>query len=94
MAVEKALAALDLPGRDERARRKTLSRVVGVLGEALGWPDAVRYDQGVLVLSPDLRWHLHRPAPAQAELFCEGRYDPWITEWRDEHGPLRWVDWD
>ncbi|SMB82029.1 hypothetical protein SAMN00790413_04819 [Deinococcus hopiensis KR-140] len=88
---ERVQDALDLPGRDENARRKALSRVVGDLRDALGWPGAVQTGDGLLRLSTDLTWVLHTPGPEQAESFCEGRLDPWLENWRLHHAPLSTV---
>lgn len=85
---ERVQDALDLPGRDENARRKALSRVVGDLREVLGWPGSVLTGDGLLRLSTELSWVLHTPAPEQAEWFCEGRVDPWVEDWRLQHAPL------
>jgi len=86
VTAERALEALELPGKDVRARKKALSKVVGELREVLGWPDAVRTVDGLLCLSDDVTWaDLHLPPPERADLFCEGLVDPWIEEWKVEH---------
>lgn len=85
---ERLQDALDLPGRDENARRKELSRAVVALRGVLGWPGAVLANGNTVSLSGELRWTLRSPPPERADLFCEGRLDPWVLEWRVEHLPL------
>ncbi|MBZ9712816.1 hypothetical protein [Deinococcus multiflagellatus] len=82
---ERALDALDLPGRTPDARRKALSAAVAELREVLGWPESVAVQGGVLALSEEPVWlEPEYPAPGREDLFCEGRYDPWVLEWRSE----------
>ncbi|WP_221090624.1 hypothetical protein [Deinococcus aquaedulcis] len=82
---ERALDALDLPGRTPDARRKALSAAVAELREVLGWPESVAVQGGVLALSEEPVWlEPDYPAPGREDLFCEGRYDPWVLEWRSE----------
>lgn len=88
VSAERALDALDLPGRTPRARRQELSRTVRELWEVLGWRGGVSSAHGLLRLSPDVRWHLVLPPPAHTDTFCEGRLDPWIVDWRNEQAVL------
>ncbi|WP_264777964.1 tetratricopeptide repeat protein [Deinococcus aetherius] len=86
---ELALEALDLPGTGPDARRKELSRTLGELRDALGWPGAVTTDGQVIRLAPEPRWlPLELPPPERADVFCEGRLDEWVLDWRNEHGAL------
>ncbi|MVN85550.1 hypothetical protein GO986_02085 [Deinococcus sp. HMF7620] len=86
---ERALDALDLPGRTPDARRKALSTAAAELREVLGWPDSVQVSGGVLALSEEPVWlDPIYPEPGREDLFCEGRYDPWIVDWRAEQGVL------
>lgn len=85
---ERVQDALDLPGRDENARRKELSRVVGTLREVLGWPESVVTEGGMIGLSAEVEWRLHLPPPERADLFCEGRADRWVNDWRVDNAPL------
>jgi tetratricopeptide (TPR) repeat protein len=83
---ERLLDALDLPGTDLRARKKALSKVVNELRQILGWPGAVLSRDGLVELSRDVHWApLELPGGHRIDLFCEGRADPWVTEWRSEH---------
>jgi len=86
---ERLQDALDLPGRDENARRKELSRAVVALRAVLGWPGAVLATGNTIRLSDELRWTLRLPPPQRADLFCEGRFDRWVQEWRTEQLALR-----
>ncbi|ALW88499.1 hypothetical protein [Deinococcus actinosclerus] len=82
---ERALDALDLPGKTPTARRKALSAAVAALRELLGWPGALTVDGGVLRLSDAPRWEEPTlPGPGREDFFCEGRFDPWVLEWREE----------
>ncbi|GGL06434.1 hypothetical protein [Deinococcus radiotolerans] len=82
---ERALDALDLPGKTPTARRKALSAAVAALRELLGWPDALRVEGGVLRLSDAPRWEDPSfPVGGREDFFCEGRFDPWVLEWRQE----------
>ncbi|PTA67252.1 hypothetical protein C8263_13135 [Deinococcus arcticus] len=86
---ERALDALDLPGRTPDARRKALSAAVAELREVLGWPDSVVVRGGVLALSEEPTWlEPEYPGPGREDLFCEGRYDPWVVDWRSERAVL------
>ncbi|GMA15579.1 hypothetical protein GCM10025871_19100 [Deinococcus metallilatus] len=85
---ERLQEELDLPGRDENARRKELSRAVVALRAALGWPEAVTTGGSMVVLSDEVQWRLHLPPPERADLFCEGRLDPWVNAWRIDNAPL------
>ncbi|WP_420594173.1 hypothetical protein [Deinococcus sp.] len=88
VSAERALDALTLPGQTPRAQHKELSRTVRELWEALGWRGAVTFGGGVVCLSDEVNWRSVLPAPSQSETFCEGRYDRWILEWRDEQSKL------
>lgn len=89
VSMERAVDALSLPGTGLRRQRQELSRAARELSETLGWRDAVRIQDGVIALSSDLVWQpLILPPPERAERFCEGRYDPWVLEWRDEQTRL------
>lgn len=88
LARERLQEMLDLPGRDANARRKEFSRVVGALRAALGWPGSVVTVGGMVQLSRDVRWGLTLPPPERADLFCEGRRDPWVLDWRIDNAPL------
>ncbi|CAM3600077.1 tetratricopeptide repeat protein [Deinococcus frigens] len=89
VSVDRAVDALTLPGVTPRRQQQELSRTVRELWEALGWRDAVRIDGGLVCLSDEVVWRrLVFPLPERTEMFCEGRYDRWILEWRDEHGRL------
>ena len=89
-AAERVLEALRLPGSTVRARKQELSRAVGQLRDALGWPEAVSSAGGLLSLSNEVQWLAPLlPPPARADLFCEGRLDPWVLEWRLEHETSR-----
>ncbi|BBN94403.1 hypothetical protein [Deinococcus grandis] len=82
---ERALDALDLPGKTPTARRKALSAAVAALRELLGWPGALTVDGGVLRLSDAPRWEEpSMPGRGREDFFCEGRFDPWVLEWREE----------
>ncbi|GGR86901.1 hypothetical protein [Deinococcus sedimenti] len=82
---ERALDALDLPGKTPTARRKALSAAVAALRELLGWPGALTVDGGVLRLSDAPRWEEPAlPGRGREDFFCEGRFDPWVLEWREE----------
>ncbi|MDR6219405.1 hypothetical protein [Deinococcus soli (ex Cha et al. 2016)] len=82
---ERALDALDLPGKTPTARRKALSAAVAALRELLGWPGALTVDRGVLRLSDAPRWEEPTlPGRGREDFFCEGRFDPWVLEWREE----------
>ena len=84
VAAERALEALDLPGETVRARKKALSKAVAELRTLLGWPDSVLSAGGLLRLSGEPCWAaLRTPALLRQDLFCEGRLDPWVTEWRE-----------
>lgn len=85
---ERLQDALDLPGQSENARRKELSRAVASLRAVLGWPEAVQATGNTVSLSPDLRWTHRLPPPERADLFCEGRFDPWVHDWRLERMAL------
>ncbi|GAA4020286.1 hypothetical protein GCM10022631_37490 [Deinococcus rubellus] len=86
---ERALDAISLRGATPRARRQELSRAIQELRVALGWREALSAEQGVIALSPEVDWQpLVLPPPERAETFCEGRYDRWILEWRDEQQQL------
>ena len=66
-------------------RRKALSAAVAALRELLGWPGALTVDGGVLRLSDAPRWEEPTlPGPGWEDFFCEGRFDPWVLEWREE----------
>ena len=85
-SAERALEALDLPGKNVRARKQSLSKAVAELREVLGWPDAVLTSGGLLGLSRAVDWApLRLPAPDRTDLFCEGRMDPWVELWKHEH---------
>lgn len=88
LARERLQDVLDLPGRDANARRKAFSRVVGALRAALGWPGSVLTGGGMVSLSTEVQWHLHLPPSSRADLYCEGRLDPWVTTWRIDNAPL------
>ncbi|GAA0499588.1 hypothetical protein GCM10008937_03570 [Deinococcus depolymerans] len=82
---ERALDALDLPGRTPTARRKALSAAAAALRGLLGWPQALSVDGGVLRLSDGPRWEEPTlPERGREDFFCEGRFDPWVLEWREE----------
>ena len=88
-SAERALEALDLPGKDVRARKQSLSKAVAELREVLGWPGAVLTSGGLLSLSRAVGWApLQLPSQGRTDLFCEGRMDPWVEEWKSEHGTL------
>lgn len=90
---ERALDALDLPGRTPQARRKSLSAAVADLREALGWPGAVLVSGGVISLGEEPLWDAPKlPIPARADHLCEGRYDPWVLDWRLERSSLSNAD--
>ena len=86
VAAERALEALDLSGETVRARQQALSKAVAELRTLLGWPDSVLSTGGLLSLSSEPCWDaLRTPTAARHDLFCEGRLDPWVTEWREHH---------
>ncbi|PTA66621.1 tetratricopeptide repeat protein [Deinococcus arcticus] len=65
-------------------QRRRLAEAVRQLRLAFGWPEAVCADGHVLALSTEPTWlPLTVPPPAQASLFCAGRYDNWVQEWRE-----------
>lgn len=87
---ERALDALDLPGKTADARRKALSAAVAELREVLGWPGSVVVVGGLLRLSDEPKWlEPELPPPGREDFFCEGRFDPWVTDWRSEKQLLR-----
>jgi tetratricopeptide (TPR) repeat protein len=88
VSAERALEALDLPGKTVRARQQALSKVVAELRVLLGWPDSVISRGGLLHLSAEPCWNaLELPPASRADLFCEGRLDPWVLLWREEQSP-------
>lgn len=91
-ATERLLDALSIQGQGPRQQRQTLSRLTGKLREWLGWEGAVLVQGGTLTLGEGPSWRLIYPPPHQADLFCEGCYDPWVTEWRSEQGLLNFSD--
>lgn len=84
LARERVVETL-FPQATTAQRRQRLDRAVRQLRERLGWPEALRSDGQFVTLSSDPHWQLSLPTPAQADLFCEGRRDEWILQWRQEH---------
>lgn len=83
---DRVLEALRLPGKDRREQLKELSRAVRALAQTLGWREAVTNEGGLLHLTPEIAWDdLVYPPPERSDLFCEGRLDPWVIEWRQEN---------
>ncbi|WP_221090688.1 tetratricopeptide repeat protein [Deinococcus aquaedulcis] len=67
-------------------QRRLLGEAVRQLRLAFGWPGVVRSDGHVLALSDEPTWlPLVVPPPGRASLFCAGRYDNWVEEWRQVH---------
>lgn len=83
---ERVLEALRLSGKDRRAQLKELSRVARDLSSALGWREAVVLSGGLVRLTSGIDWaEVVFPPSHRADLFCEGRFDPWVLEWRQDH---------
>lgn len=83
---ERVLEAIRLPGGSVRARKQELSRAVTELRDVLGWPDSVLTGGGLLRLTGDIDWGgVVYPPAERTDLFCEGRLDPWVLEWRQDN---------
>lgn len=80
---ERVLEAVKFPGSSARLQRQELSRAVRELRGVLGWPDSVQAVGGLLRLTLEIDWAaLVYPPECRADLFCEGRLDPWVMDWR------------
>lgn len=85
VSVERALAALDLGGGDLRRQKRQLNRVIQGLRGALGWSGAVEHSPDLVTLSREPRWTVREPRDAaRVDTFCEGSFDPWVTEYRSD----------
>lgn len=85
VGVERAVEALALTGQDGRQRKRQLNKAVSRLREQLGWPDSVSHSSALVALNREPDWRLTLPRhESRLDLFCEGLYDPWITEYRSD----------
>jgi tetratricopeptide (TPR) repeat protein len=87
-SIERVLEAMTFKTDLQAKKKKTLYATVEDLRNQLGWKQAIQIHANTLSLDPDplVQWDtLETPPPTRTETFCEGLYDPWIINWRDEH---------
>ncbi|MFC5847229.1 tetratricopeptide repeat protein [Deinococcus petrolearius] len=75
----------DRAARSRRLAAQRVSRVVGTLRTALGWPESVRHDAGTYLLDRSTCWTCDLvPEAPPVETFMRGVDLPWVTEREQE----------